>query len=151
MAEALQLDKTRYELMIQHYEAIKKWIETDRAFFSPFKYEFYPPGSVRTRTTVKPIGKDEFDLDIALHLKTNFNNHTPEKIYNELRRRLKEHAIYSAKMELKNRCIRLNYTGDFHIDILPGIQENDWVENKLRVPDRALKSWVSSNPRGYAK
>jgi hypothetical protein len=86
-----------------------------------------------------------------LHLKTNFNNHTPEKIYNELRRRLKEHAIYSAKMELKNRCIRLNYTGDFHIDILPGIQENDWVENKLRVPDRALKSWVSSNPRGYAK
>lgn len=151
MAEALQLDKTRYELMKQHYEAIKKWIETDEAFFKPFKYELYPHGSVRTRTTVKPIGKDEFDLDIALHIKTNFKNHTPEKIYNELRRRLKEHALYSEKMELKNRCIRLNYAGDFHIDILPGIQENEWDENKLRVPDRALKTWVSSNPRGYAK
>jgi hypothetical protein len=151
MAEGLQLDKTRYDLMIQHYEAIKKWIETDETFFKPFKYELYPHGSVRTRTTVKPIGKDEFDLDIALHLKTNFNNHTPEKIYNELSRRLKEHALYSGKMELKNRCIRLNYAGDFHIDILPGIQENEWDENKLRVPDRALKTWVSSNPRGYAK
>lgn len=151
MAESLQLDQTRYELMIQHYEAIKKWIETDELFFKPFKYELYPHGSVKIRTTVKPIGKDEFDLDIALHLKTNWNQHTPEKIYSELKRRLSEHAAYKEKMELKNRCIRLNYAGDFHMDILPGIQENEWDEDKLCVPDRALGYWVSSNPRGYSK
>lgn len=151
MAASLQLDKTRYDLMIQHYEAIKKWIETDEQFFKPFKYELYPHGSVRIRTTVKPIGKDEFDLDIALHLKMQSNIHTPEKIYSELRRRLSEHAIYKEKMELKNRCIRLNYAGDFHMDILPGVQENNWDEDKLLVPDRLLGYWVSSNPRGYAK
>ncbi|WP_395047863.1 cyclic GMP-AMP synthase DncV-like nucleotidyltransferase [Flavobacterium sp.] len=151
MAESLQLDKTRYDLMIQHYEAIKKWIEADELFFKPFKYELYPHGSVRIRTTVKPIGKDEFDLDIALHLKAQWNNHTPEKIYAELKRRLSEHSVYKEKMELKNRCIRLNYAGDFHMDILPGIQENEWDEDKLRVPDRQLGYWVSSNPRGYAK
>jgi hypothetical protein len=151
MAESLQLDKTRYELMIQHYEAIKKWIEADEQFFKPFKYELYPHGSVRIRTTVKPIGKDEFDLDIALHLKLQWDIHTPEKIYFELRRRLSEHAIYKEKMELKNRCIRLNYSGDFHMDILPGVQENDWDEDKIRVPDRLLGYWVSSNPRGYSK
>jgi hypothetical protein len=151
MAESLQLDKTRYDLMIQHYEAIKKWIEEDELFFKPFKYELYPHGSVRIRTTVKPIGKDEFDLDIALHLKAQWSNHTPEKIYAELKRRLSEHAVYNEKMELKNRCIRLNYAGDFHMDILPGIQENEWDEDKLRVPDRLLGSWVSTNPRGYGK
>lgn len=151
MAESLQLDKTRYELMIQHYESIKKWIEADELFFKPFKYELYPHGSVRIRTTVKPIGKDEFDLDIALHLKIQRSNHTPEKIYSELKRRLSENSLYKEKMELKNRCIRLNYSGDFHMDILPGIQENEWDENKLRVPDRMLGCWVSSNPRGYAK
>ena len=151
MAESLQLDKTRYDLMIQHYEAIKKWIEADELFFKPFKYELYPHGSVRIRTTVKPIGKDEFDLDIALHLKAQWSNHTPEKIYAELKRRLSEHSVYKEKMELKNRCIRLNYAGDFHMDILPGIQENEWDEDKLLVPDRLLGYWVSSNPRGYAK
>lgn len=151
MAESLQLDKTRYDLMIQHYEAIKRWIEDDELFFKPFKYELYPHGSVKIRTTVKPIGKDEFDLDIALHLKAQWNNHTPEKIYAELKRRLSEHSVYKEKMELKNRCIRLNYAGDFHMDILPGIQENEWDEDKLRVPDRSLGSWVSSNPRGYSK
>jgi len=53
-------------------------------------------------------------------------------------------------MELKNRCIRLDYSGDFHMDILPGIQETEYDQNKIKVPDRELGDWVSSNPRGYA-
>lgn len=151
MAEEVQLDKTRYERMIRHYEAVKNWIESDEKFFKPFKYDIYPHGSVRILTTVKPIGRDEFDLDIALHLKTQWANHTPTKIYNELKRRLQEHETYKNMLESKNRCLRLNYSGDFHMDILPGIQENEWEEDKLRIPDRELGTWVSSNPKGYAK
>ncbi|MFX9552011.1 hypothetical protein ABTO49_20680, partial [Acinetobacter baumannii] len=37
------------------------------------------------------------------------------------------------------------------MDILPGIQEFDWDPDRLCVPDRELSSWVSSDPRGYAK
>lgn len=151
MAESLQLGKTRYDLMIEHYEAIKDWIESDEKFFKPFKYDLYPHGSVRILTTVKPIGKDEFDLDIALHIKTEWANHTPQRIYEELKRRLNEHGTYSKMLEPKNRCLRLNYAGDFHMDILPGIQENLWDEDKLKVPDKKLGTWVSSNPKGYAK
>lgn len=150
MAEEIQLDKTRYQRMLEHYEAVKNWIESDEKFFKPFKYDIYPHGSVRILTTVRPIAKDEFDLDIAIHLLTNWRAHTPQKIYNELKRRLEEHSIYKSKMELKNRCIRLNYAGDFHMDILPGVQENEYDINKLMVPDRKLGTWVSSNPRGYA-
>jgi hypothetical protein len=149
MAEGIQLDKSRYDRMISSYESIKKWIEEDELFFSPYKYDVYPHGSVRIRTTVKPIGKDEFDLDIAIHLKDNIH-HNPQKIYNELKRRISEHEKYRGMMELKNRCIRLNYAGDYHMDILPGIQENQFDFNRLKVPDRELGFWVSSNPRGYA-
>lgn len=150
MAEDIQLDKSRYDRMLSSYEAIKKWIEDDELFFKPYKYDVYPHGSVRIRTTVKPIGKDEFDLDIAIHLKDNLH-HNPQKIYNELKRRISEHERYKDMMELKNRCIRLNYAGDYHMDILPGIQENQFDFNRLKVPDRELGSWVSSNPRGYAE
>jgi len=151
MAEELQLDKTRYERMKQHYEAVKKWIEDDEKFFKPFKYDVYPHGSVRILTTVKPFGSDEFDLDIVLHLKTQYGSHTPEKLYMELKRRLSENATYKAMLEPKKRCLRLNYSGEFHMDILTGIQENEWSEDMIRVPDRELGTWVSSNPRGYAK
>lgn len=149
MAEEIQLDTTRYERMKSSYEAVKNWIEGDEKFFKPYKYDVYPHGSVRILTTVKPIGKDEFDLDIAIHLKCN-TPHTPQIIYNELKRRLSEHQLYKDMMELKNRCIRLKYAGDYHMDILPGIQENEYDQNRLKVPDRELGSWVSSNPRGYA-
>lgn len=120
-------------------------------FFKSYKYEIYPHGSVRIGTTVKPIGKDEFDLDVVLHLNSDWTLHSPLIIYKELKRRLEEHDGYRSKMELKNRCIRLNYSGDFHMDLLSGIQENLADEDKLKVPDREQKSWVSSNPRGYAK
>jgi hypothetical protein len=150
MAEEVQLNKARYDRMIGHYEAVKNWIEADEVFFKPYKYDVYPHGSVRILTTVKPIGRDEFDLDVAIHLKTNWNLHTPTEIYNHVKRRLEEHADYKAMLEPKNRCLRLNYAGDFHMDILPGIQENEIDQNKLRVPDHELGSWVSSNPRGYA-
>lgn len=147
MAEELQLDDTRYNRIIKHYEAVKNWIESDTVFFGPHKYDIYPHGSVRTLTTVRPIGKDEFDLDIAIQLKTEWKNHSPEKVYNELKRRLEENETYKGMLEMKKRCIRLNYSGD----ILPGIQESMHDENKIRVPDRELGRWVSSNPRGYSK
>lgn len=150
MAQGIQLDKSRYERMKMHYEAVKDWIESDPTFFKPYKYDVYPHGSVRILTTVKPIGKDEFDLDIAIHLTTALTGHTPARIYAELQRRLREHATYRDMVKPKNRCIRLNYAGDFHMDILPGVQEFAWDDNRLKVPDKELGTWVSSNPRGYA-
>jgi hypothetical protein len=150
MAEAVQLDDTRYDRMKSSYESVKDWIEADEIFFKPYNYDVYPHGSVRILTTVKPIGKDEFDLDIAIHLKSN-TPHTPQRIYAELKRCMEAYAKkHGLKLEAKNRCIRLNYAGDFHMDILPGIQENSFDQNKLKVPDRELGTWVSSNPRGYA-
>ena len=66
MAESIQLDDTRYDRMKTSYESVKKWIDNDELFFKPFNYTVYPHGSVRILTTVKPINKDEFDLDIAI-------------------------------------------------------------------------------------
>ena len=149
MAEAVQLDDTRYDRMITSYESVKNWIENDDTFFKPFNYDIYPHGSVRTLTTVKPFGKDEFDLDIAIHLKSN-TPHTPQRIYAELKRSMEAYAKkHGLKIEAKNRCIRLDYAGDFHMDILPGIQETAFDQNKIKVPDSELGDWVSSNPRGY--
>lgn len=150
MAEEVQLDDSRYDRMKSTYEAVKKWIDDDEKFFKPYSYEVYPHGSVRILTTVKPIAKDEFDLDIAIHLRSD-TPHNPSRIYAELKRRLEENEKYKQIRELKKRCIRLNYSGDYHMDILPGIQENMYDKNKLKVPDRELGDWVSSNPRGYAE
>lgn len=150
MAEDIQLDQTRYGRMISHYEAVKNWIDDDEIFFKPYKYDIYPHGSVRIFTANKPLKNDEFDLDIAVHIKNNDKKFTPDVIFNHLKRRLEEHSTYKVALEVKNRCLRLNYHKDFHMDILPGIQETPNDPDRIIVPDRKLKDWVSSNPRGYA-
>jgi hypothetical protein len=151
MAEAIELDTTRKRRMETAYNAVKDWIQSDPGFFSKIPLEVYVQGSVKVGTSTRPLRGEEFDLDIVIHLRVDYNRYSPLTIYNELKRRLSEHAGYKEMMELKNRCIRLNYAGDFHMDILPACQELTFDVNKLKVPDRELGGWASSNPRGYAE
>lgn len=151
IAESIQLDDTRKERMKSAYEAIENLFKEDEAFFKHVDFDIYPQGSVKIGTTVKPTAKNEFDLDIVVHIVVDWNQYTPEQIYNALKCVLHNSGHHNEKVELKNRCIRLNYSGDFHMDILPGCQETEFDNNKLVVPDRELKDWTSSNPRGYAK
>jgi hypothetical protein len=149
-AEKLQLDKSRREKIESTYKAVQDFINNDSSFFKDADFEIYPQGSVRIGTTVKPIERNEFDLDIVLHIKgKNYQENNPLKVYGELKRRLQESEKYNNMIELKTRCIRLNYSGDFHMDILPGCQQNKANDNIIMIPDRELKEWLSSNPRGY--
>lgn len=150
--EKLQLDKSRRERIECTYKSVQEFINYDQLFFKDADFEFYPQGSVRIGTTVKPIGKNEFDLDIVLHLRgKSYQGNNPLKIYNELKRRLNESDKYNQMIELKNRCIRLNYSGDFHMDILPGCQHSQANDDLIMIPDRELKDWLTSNPRGYSE
>lgn len=45
--------------------------------------------------------------------------------------------------------MRINAASDYHMDVLPGCQLEKFDKNRIRIPDRALDSWVLSNPRGY--
>jgi hypothetical protein len=149
-AEKLQLDKSRKERIESSYNAVQDFIKNDKTFFKDVDFEIYPQGSVRIATTVKPIENNEFDLDIVLHiLGKNYMENNPMTVYNELKRRLRESEKYDPMIELKTRCVRLNYSGDFHMDILPGCQQNLSDSNIIMIPDRELKEWLTSNPRGY--
>ncbi len=67
-------------------------------------------------------------------------------------------------LEPKNRCLRLNYSGDFHMDILPGVQENPFDEKqapgsgsrtgllgKLAIPGVCAARFLDTGERGAAK
>lgn len=151
IAAARQLDQTRYQKMVSTYEAVNKLIENDEDFFKNVALDLYPQGSVRTETSVKPLKNDEFDLDCVLHIRLNHENHDPFSVFKHLKRVLSSHGTYRDMMEVKSRVIRLNYAGDFHMDIMVGCQESWNDEDRIMVPDRKLYRWVSSNPRGYAK
>ena len=149
IAESLQLDDTRRGKMETAYKAVSEWIENDTGFFHGVEFEIYPHGSVLAGTTVKPTEDEEFDLDFVIHIRTNWEIYDLEEVYRELRRRLEEHEAYRKMLIPKNRVLRLNYTGDFHIDIMPGCQEFTYDPDRILVRDKKLEGNVSSNPRGF--
>lgn len=151
IGEKLQINQSRREKIEGSYEAVCNWIQDDSVYFNNYELEFYPQGSYKIGTTVKPLKGDEFDLDFVLQINGKWVIENPMQILKHLERRMKENLTYSPMVEMKNRCVRLNYANEFHIDILPGFPERmKGDEDKLRVPDREIRNWTHSNPKGYA-
>ena len=151
IAQELQLDKTRLERMETAYNTVTELLKKDETFFKNLEIEIYAQGSKRIGTTVKPINGDDFDLDTVLHIYDIYLNHSPGKVYNELLRVIENNGHYKSILEKKNRCIRLNYKSDFHMDILPACMPDYFDKEKIKIPEKKLFGWSSGNPKGFAK
>ncbi|MDW3212172.1 MAG: nucleotidyltransferase [Reichenbachiella sp.] len=150
IAQELQLNKTRIEKMESAYNAVSEVLKKDEDFFDGLVIEIYAQGSKRIETTVKPINDEDFDLDTVLHIYDPFYNHSPQEIYNALVKAL-EKGGYGEIMEKKIRCVRLNYKGDFHMDILPACMPDAIEKELIKIPEKVLTNWSSGNPKGFAK
>ena len=152
ICEKLQLNQTRKERVETSYNALCNFI-TNSEYLGQFeKLDFYAQGSYSIQTTVKPKGGNEFDLDFILEIYGEWKKENPLELLKELHRIFIDSDLYKDKVELKTRCIRINYADDFHIDILPSFPEGlCTLDTKLKVPDKEIKDWTDSNPKGYAK
>jgi len=148
----LQITKTQHEQAETSYMAVAKWLSDDKERFPDIDINIYPQGSLRIGTTVRPILQQEFDLDLVCELNLEWKKYeNPIKILDLIEERLKEYDTYAPMVERKNRCVRLNYKRNFHMDILPAcpVILHD-TGGCVKVPDRKEEDWKDSNPKGYA-
>jgi hypothetical protein len=145
----LQLDATRFKLAEANYQAVGKWLESQN-LVAQLKPTIYPQGSMLLGTTVKPLFGDEYDLDFVCELicGTMFFRH-PADALNVIEQALRASGVYDPMVERKNRCIRLNYAHDFHMDILPACKDPQNGGTCILVPDTRLSDWTPSNPKGF--
>lgn len=149
-AANLELDNTRKEQMISAYKAVNDVFDKDEEFFKDYTVNVYAQGSLLIGTTIKPLPGKEFDLDIVLKLDDSYLNHTPKEIYDEVYRVLDNHSTYSPLLQKKNRCIRINYNSDFHMDILSGCKITSDTTRLMIPNDKSLSDWSRTDPKGYA-
>jgi hypothetical protein len=144
----LQISRTQRELAEERYNSVGKWLSQDESF-NDGDVSIYPQGSLGIGTTVKPLNQQEYDLDLVCEIEEYWRGKNPLELLNLIENRLKEHKTYAAMVERKNRCIRLNYANEFHMDILPAHPTDQTDSTCIKVPDRKAKDWKDSNPRGY--
>ena len=150
IAESLDLNETQKKLAEDSYTAVANVLaESGNPLLEHAK--IYPQGSFRLGTSVKPLGREEFDLDFVCHVPIDSSRITSKEIYGVVGEALSSHGTYEKMLEPKKRCWRLNYAGNFHMDITPStIDEQHYGDGEM-VPDRELSRWKESNPIGYAE
>lgn len=146
---ALQLTPTQYREVESHYSAVSKWLSAPESALAGVRQEIYSQGSLRIGTTVRPWRREEYDLDLVLRLDLD-RSVDPVFVLDAVEGRLREHGTYAPMVERKNRCLRLRFAWQFHLDILPARPDERFGGTNVLVPDRAAASWKESNPKGYA-
>jgi hypothetical protein len=150
VCQALELTASQYDLAKSRYESVGSWLaESANALLATAT--IYPQGSVALGTTVKPLARDEHDVDLICFVRGLDVNLPPAALKYAIGQRLRENAHYRDRLEEMARCWRLKYQNDFHLDITPSIKNPNCPSDGELVPDKKVNQWKPSNPRGYQR
>jgi hypothetical protein len=151
-ALGLQLPQSKRELAEQRYHSVGHFLERPESPFREANIDIYPQGSMAIGTTVKPLTQEEYDIDLVLQMDWTPFHDNPIMLLDELEAYLKSSGNYVDIVERRNRCVCLNYSGDFHLDIIPATPDSlkRTCNTCVVVPDRELRDWSPSNPLGFA-
>src|SRR5262249_27446539 len=145
---ALEPTETQQKRARDSYEAVGHWLAEDLRLVRAL---IYAQGSAALGTMIKPIGRNEVDGDLICRAPGEGRDPPAAQLKAMVGDRLKAHAVYANILEEKARCWRLNYVGDFHLDITPSILNPACANGGELVPDRKLRDYKASNPIGYRK
>lgn len=175
----LDISETQYNVAVQSYKAVGKWLADEHSLLSPYKPEILPQGSFLLGTVIKPVNdSDEIDVDLVCRIEGKRPEWTQYHLKKIVGDRLKENKIYKEMLDDEGRrCWTLNYadSSKYHMDILPSIVSEghktilekafslidykDYEKTAIRITDKQKHNyynetnpdyWNRSNPFGYA-
>lgn len=162
VAEAIQLSPTRYKAAEQHYVAVGGWLADPKSPFARFQPRIFPQGSMALGTTVSPWGQVEHDVDLVFEV--TGGPWTAKTLFDALYERLRDNGNFAPLLAPLERsrpgpCARLEYRGEFHLDITPAVRGiattrpwlTEYVTTGVLVPRPDLSDWQPSNPEGFIK
>ena len=145
-----ELTPTQYRNAESKYRTVGEWLAVPGSELAPFRPEIHPQGSMAHGTTVRPYNSlHEYDLDLVCQL-LYCGHEDPLRVYERVYARLAQNETYRPILERMKRCLRLNFAGAFHLDILPGCPDDRFGGGAILVPDCKLECWMRSNPKGFA-
>ena len=148
VCEFLELSPSQFALAKQRYEGVGACLaKSDDAVLRASA--IYLQGSTALRTTVKPIGMNEYDVDLVAHVPDLDVQLSPAALKKAVGDCLRANSNYAGLLEEMPRCWRLNYANEFHMDITPSIPNPGCRFGGELVPDKTLKEWKASNPKRY--
>ena len=155
--KSVNLNQSRLDDLDSRVTAIMNCLKKDPTL-GPLVKTNIRQGSWAHRTIIKPLPGDEFDADILLHLaQVREWSQNPRTYINQVYQAFRRSATYRDKVEKKNRCVRIHYANDCHVDVVPyfirGLFENQKVivnhdaDVFERTDPEAFTSWLRRQDR----
>ena len=146
----VNLNQHRIDTLENRVQIVTNFIKGSDSFKSNF-IEAIPQGSYAHRTIIKPTAKNKvFDADVVVYLKPIDGWEAKdyiELIYNTLN----ASKQYQGKVSRQTRCVKLNYAGEFHIDIVPCIRSKFLFTETESVCNRLTNEFESCSSNDFSK
>jgi hypothetical protein len=104
-------------------------------------------GSWAQRTIINPPKDVEFDADFMLELE-EMDGWSPADYNRAAHQALADHAVYGSMVEAKNRCVRVTYANDMHVDVVPYVNLEDGGEHIINAE---TDEWEANDSDGFTK
>ena len=155
IADEIDLTETEFLAVQSAYKKVGNWLSSPDSATQKYDFLIYPQGSVKIGTVIKPLAKDDYDVDIVCLFQKNYSNLSRKEVKQIVGQRLLENSGYRKMAEKEHgRCWTLNFNTSpkLHMDILPatpGEDDGDSV-NATKKDDNGNYSTLPTNPKGFA-
>ncbi len=152
MCQGIEPTETQYNDAKERYTTIGDFLAEASSPLYQFHPHVYPQGSMRIRAAIRPINGKEFDVDLVCEFKI-MPHRDPKVVKKIVWDRFHNSDRYRNLAVERNRCVQIQYAGDFHMDVMPCIPgQPGWTQvGPVWVPDKKLDDWKPSNPTGFSK
>jgi hypothetical protein len=149
LENTVNIDATRLGNLDSRVDTIYDVIRDDAALGDRVTGKV-PHGSWAHRTIIRPVDGDEFDADFLVCVAHEPDWDTRPARYVEALHDVFDTDRYRDKRTLKNRCVRIQYAGECHVDIVPLVDHP--VHGQcivMRTADSGRGEWERTNPAGF--
>ena len=131
LRDVVDLNPTRITTLEERVQAVQSFLRS--ANYRARIRRFSPQGSWAHGTVIRPPrDRDEFDADFLMIVE-EVEDWDPKEYVNALYRAFSASSRYEDKVKHRTRCVRIDYAGDFHLDVVPCIERKGPVSTTYWV------------------
>lgn len=146
----VNLNQERLDRLQDRVAAIENFVSSADEFEAAFQ-DLVPAGSWAQRTIIRPVqATDEFDADVLLRM-DEIDGWLPKAYVEELWAAFRTSGTYKKIATRRTRCVRIDYAGDFHIDIVPYLERVGRTHVTNRLEPKETGRYEPSNTEEFTE
>ncbi|GAB3141670.1 SMODS domain-containing nucleotidyltransferase [Marisediminicola antarctica] len=141
----VNLSDGRIDQLDSRVESVTNFLQTGEDELASSYLDVIPQGSYAHRTIINPVASsDEFDADVLLEL-GEIDGWDAEDYVQALYTKFRGSSKYRDMVSRHDRCVKVDYSNEFHIDVVPYMERH----GEHFITDRVEKKFELTNPEGF--